>query len=42
MVASRLPSQRQVRRCLEPLVMRASATPGADRYRKHFSAQAHL
>lgn len=42
MVASRLPSQRQLRRRLEPLVTQAAATPGADRYRKHFTAQAHL
>jgi len=33
---------RQLRRRVRPLVERAAATPGADRYRKHFPAQAHL
>ena len=33
---------RQLRRRLRPLVERAAATPGADRYRKHFPASAHL
>ena len=42
MVASRVPTQRQLRRRLEPLVAQAAATPGADRYRKHFTAEAHL
>lgn len=42
MVASRSPSPVQVRRRLEPFVTRAAATPGADRYRKHFPAVAHL
>jgi hypothetical protein len=42
MVARAYPSQRQLRRRLEPLVAQAAATPGADRYRKRFTAQAHL
>lgn len=42
MVASRPRSQRRLRRTLEPLVTQAAATPGADRYRKHFPALAHL
>lgn len=42
MVARSYPSQRQVRRRLEPLVTAAAATPDANRYRKHFSAEAHL
>src|SRR5688572_28821822 len=33
---------RRLRRQLRPLVARAGATPGADRYRKHFPAAAHL
>lgn len=35
-------SQRRIRRTLDPLVAQAAATPGADRYRKHFPAFAHL
>lgn len=35
-------SQRRIRRTLDPLVAQAAATPGADRYRKRFSAFAHL
>jgi hypothetical protein len=35
-------SSRQLRRQLAPLVERAAATPGADRYRKRFPALAHL
>jgi hypothetical protein len=33
---------RRLRRQLRPLVASAAATPGADRYRKHFPASAHL
>lgn len=33
---------RQLRRILTPLIARAAQTPGADRYRKHFPAAAHL
>jgi len=33
---------RRPRRLLAPLVAEAAAVPGADRYRKHFSASAHL
>lgn len=33
---------RQVRRWLGPPIVRAARTPGADRYRKHFPATAHL
>ena len=33
---------RRLRRHLRPLVADAGATPGADRYRKHFPAAAHL
>jgi hypothetical protein len=33
---------RRLRRLLHPLVTQAGATPGADRYRKHFPATAHL
>ena len=33
---------RRLRRLLAPLVARAAAVPGADRYRKRFPAQAHL
>jgi hypothetical protein len=32
---------RPLRRCLAPVIRRAAATPGADRYRKHFPATAH-
>jgi hypothetical protein len=32
----------RLRRSLARLVRRAAATPGADRYRKHFPAEAHL
>jgi transposase len=42
MVASRSVSSGYVRRMLDPLVTSAAATPGADRYRKQFSALAHL
>jgi hypothetical protein len=42
MVASAAPSQRRIRQRLEPLVAQAAATPGADRYRKRFTALAHL
>lgn len=35
-------SQRQIRRTLDPFIRRAAATPGADRYRKHFPVFAHL
>lgn len=33
---------RRARRTIAPFIARASATPAADRYRKTFSAQAHL
>lgn len=33
---------RHLRRLLHPLVLQAGATPGANRYRKHFPATAHL
>ncbi len=33
---------RAMRRTLRPLLDHAAAVPGADRYRKHFSAHAHL
>lgn len=33
---------RQLRRRLRPLIAQAAAPPGADRYRKHFPAVAHL
>lgn len=33
---------RRLRRLLTPLIGRAAQTPGADRYRKHFPAAAHL
>jgi hypothetical protein len=33
---------RRTRRLLAPLVAEAAAVPGADRYRKHFPASAHL
>lgn len=42
MIPPALPIGRRLRRRLEPLVATAAATPGADRYRKHFSAAAHL
>lgn len=42
MVAPRSPATVQVRRRLTPFIARAAATPGADRYRKHFPARAHL
>lgn len=35
-------SSRQVRRLLARSIRRAAQTPGADRYRKHFPATAHL
>ncbi len=38
-----LPScSRRLRRTLAPVIVRAAQTPGADRYRKHFPAAAHL
>lgn len=42
MVAATTPSARQIRQRLSPLVARAAATPGLDRYRKHFPALAHV
>ena len=42
MVASAPAAGRQLRRRLAPLVTQAAATPGADHYRKHFPAWAHL
>ena len=35
-------SGRSLRRLVTPRLQRAAATPGADRYRKHFPATAHL
>lgn len=37
-----VPAAQRMRRRVRPLVRQAAATPGADRYRKHFSASAHL
>lgn len=42
MIPPALRCGRRLRRRLAPLVRRAGATPGADRYRKHFPATAHL
>lgn len=42
MVASASVPDRHVRRTIAPFIERAAATPGADRYRKSFPAQAHL
>jgi len=42
MVARPAPSHRHVRRLVTPLIAAAAATPGADRYRKRFTATAHL
>lgn len=42
MVARRSPSAAAVRQRLTPLVERAAASPGANRYRKRFGAVAHL
>lgn len=42
MVARPALSERQIRHRLEPFVARAAHTPGADRYRKRFTAYAHL
>lgn len=42
MVARPTLSQRALRRRLDPLIATAAATPGADRYRKTFTATAHL
>lgn len=36
------PALRRLRRAVTPYVMLAASVPGADRYRKHFTAQAHL
>lgn len=36
------PSLRSIRRAVVPLIARAASVPGADRYRKHFPARAHL
>lgn len=36
------PSLRRLRQVLDPLVAAAAATPGADRYRKRFTTEAHL
>ena len=37
-----VPAARRLRRRVRPLIHQAAATPGADRYRKHFPARAHL
>lgn len=42
MVTHATPLNRRLRRLLAPLVTQAAAVPGADRYRKHFPAAAHL
>jgi len=42
MIPAPLPSARRLHRILAPCVRRAAVVPGADRYRKHFSATAHL
>ena len=42
MVAPAPVAGRRLRRRLTPLVTQAAATPGADQYRKHFPAWAHL
>lgn len=42
MIPAALSAGRHLRRRLAPVVRRAAATPGADRYRKHFPAAAHL
>lgn len=40
--ADLLAGSRQLRRTIAPAIVRAARTPGADRYRKHFPAAAHL
>ena len=42
MVAPAPAAGRRLRRRLAPIVAHAAATPGADHYRKHFPAWAHL
>lgn len=42
MIPSTVPVGRQARRLLAPSLRRAASTPGADHYRKHFPAVAHL
>jgi hypothetical protein len=42
MIPASSPSRRLLQRILRPAIARAAATPGADRYRKHFPALAHL
>lgn len=42
MIPAALECSRQARRRLAPSSRRAARTPGADRYRKHFPATAHL
>lgn len=42
MIPASSPSRRVLQRVLRPAIARAAATPGADRYRKHFPALAHL
>jgi Transposase DDE domain len=42
MVPSPVPLDRRACRTISPFIARAAATPGADRYRKTFTAQAHL
>jgi hypothetical protein len=42
MIPPHIGLSRQLRRLLDPLLRTAAATPGADRYRKHFSTGSHL
>ncbi len=42
MIPATLGCSRHLRRLLTPAIRRAARTPGADRYRKHFPASAHL
>lgn len=42
MIPASLSGSRRLRRLLAPSIRRAVQTPGADRYRKHFPAAAHL
>jgi DDE family transposase len=42
MIPAAVPLGRHLSRLLAPCILRAAATPGADRYRKHFPATAHL
>ncbi len=42
MVEQQVSSARRVRRTLQPLIVRSVAATDADRYRKHFTAAAHI